>query len=70
MSKSLSDTAAIAAKPVTETANPDYSCFHARSHKAMCDPMRNTSVGPERPALARQVLEAKRPGSRSEESGK
>lgn len=58
----LSNTRAIADKLVAQTANPDYSCFAPRSHKLCCDPPRTTSVGPERPALAVQVLEAKRPG--------
>lgn len=63
MSKVLSDTKAIAAKPVAETANPDYSGFHTRSHKATCDPMRNTDAGSEGLRHAVQCLESKRPGS-------
>lgn len=54
----LSDTAAIAGKYVSATANPDYSGFTC--HRP---PMRETSAGPERPAHAVQVLQAKRPGS-------
>lgn len=61
MSKTLSDTAAIAAKHVTETCNPDYSCFQPRSNKCLY-PAKETSAGPERPHHAVQVLQAKRPG--------
>lgn len=60
MSKTLSDTAAIAAKPVLQSCNPDYSGFKCAEYGRG---MRNTSVGPERPAHAVQILEAKRPGS-------
>lgn len=62
MSKVLSDTAAIAARPVLVTANPDYSGFRCSEYGR---PMKETSAGPERPAHAVQVLRAKRPGSSS-----
>lgn len=63
MSKTLSDTAAIAARNVTQTANPDYSCFHSRDHKALCSPMRDTNAGGEGLRHAVQILESRRPGS-------
>jgi hypothetical protein len=62
MSKVLSDTKAISGKSVNETANPDYSGFHSRSHKALCNPMRNTNAGGESLRHAVQCLESRRPG--------
>jgi hypothetical protein len=44
----LSNTAAIAGKPVLQTANPNFSGFCNRDMKGLM-PQRQTSVGPESP---------------------
>lgn len=51
MSKALSDTAAIAAKPVLEISNPDYSGFRNRDTKCLGQ-QRNPDAGMERPTAA------------------
>ena len=68
MSKTLSDTGAIAAKPVVETSNPDFSGFRARHpYRCMClacqASMPRVGAGSESLHHAVQVLEAKKPGS-------
>ena len=62
MSKTLSDTAAIAARQVPQTCNPDYSGFRESCYKT-AGSQTGSAVGKERPAHAIQVLHAKRPGS-------
>ena len=62
MSKVLSDTSAIASKPVLPTSNPDYSCFQNSTPGRLLEPLRNPTAGNESLHHAIQVIQAKRPG--------